>query len=707
MAAAAWPGRSCAGPALARAGGELMAPRKIAILGGGLGAVSTAYALTSIPGWAERFEIDLYTAGWRLGGKGASGRNAAHAERIEEHGLHVWLGFYQNAFALIQHCYAELGSVAARRGEGPVLQFEDAFRRHSELAVMDRGASGWRRMRLRFPETKAVPGGPNPRLLPSLSHYLELAKQLARTGLESASEDAPGARAQLRRLGRSLQRSVLGRGAWAKARAATDPWTEALDEDPALRETFQLVDLFVTLGLGLVAELGLEGRHLDDLDDDEFLDWLRRWGADPATLDSPLIRGIYDMGLAFEEGDPERPSFAAGAFIRATLRILFTYEGAVFWKMQGGMGDIVFAPLYRVLLDRGVRVHFFHRVDRLEPSADGREVAAVHMSVQAQIRPPSDEQARPWADAEGYDPLRVVHGEPCWPSEPDWGQLADGEALREHLRWLEDPRLPGPAPLRQLSLTRGRDFDALVLGIPVAALRTIAAELGQVNQRFGRMLAGIQTVQTQAAQLWLEPSLDELGYHDPPTVLASYVDPLNTWADMSHLIPLERWSPGEVGSVAYYCGPRRGPEASEAASAAEEQASVEAELDALLDAKARDLWPGAQAEDGRFDSQRLLPDSERARRSYVRVNDAPSERYVLTSPGTTRLRLAPDDSGFANLYLCGDWTRNDFNTGCVEATVMSGLEAARALAAYPFHVVGSRPGRWSSRRSLWERGARS
>ena len=28
--------------------------------------------------------------------------------RIEEHGLHIWLGFYENAFRLIRRCYAEL-----------------------------------------------------------------------------------------------------------------------------------------------------------------------------------------------------------------------------------------------------------------------------------------------------------------------------------------------------------------------------------------------------------------------------------------------------------------------------------------------------------------------------------------------------------------------------------------------------------------------
>ena len=85
---------------------------RVAILGGGVGAMSAAFALTESPGWADRYDVTVYQMGWRLGGKGASGRNAAHGQRIEEHGLHIWMGCYENAFAVMQRCYAELGRPA-------------------------------------------------------------------------------------------------------------------------------------------------------------------------------------------------------------------------------------------------------------------------------------------------------------------------------------------------------------------------------------------------------------------------------------------------------------------------------------------------------------------------------------------------------------------------------------------------------------------
>jgi len=59
---------------------------RITILGGGTGALSAAFGLTERPDWGDRYEITVYQQGWRLGGKGASGRNPDVAQRIEEHG---------------------------------------------------------------------------------------------------------------------------------------------------------------------------------------------------------------------------------------------------------------------------------------------------------------------------------------------------------------------------------------------------------------------------------------------------------------------------------------------------------------------------------------------------------------------------------------------------------------------------------------------
>ena len=72
-------------------------------------SIVAAYELTSTPELRERYDVTVYQLGWRLGGKGASGRNAEHGQRIEEHGLHIWFGFYENAFRVMRDAYEELG----------------------------------------------------------------------------------------------------------------------------------------------------------------------------------------------------------------------------------------------------------------------------------------------------------------------------------------------------------------------------------------------------------------------------------------------------------------------------------------------------------------------------------------------------------------------------------------------------------------------
>jgi hypothetical protein len=64
---------------------------------------------------------------------------------------------------------------------------------------------------------------------------------------------------------------------------------------------------------------------------------------------------------------------------------------------------------------------------------------------------------------------------------------------------------------------------------------------------------------------------------------------------------------------------------------------------------------------------------------HVSVNIDPSDRYAQAVPGSDQHRLRPDESGYDNLVLAGDWTDCGWNAGCIEAAVMSGLQAANAL----------------------------
>ncbi len=679
---------------------------RIVVLGGGIGALSAVYEITDQPGWAERYDITVYQMGWRLGGKGASGRNADAGQRIEEHGLHIWFGFYENAFRLMRRCYAEAG----RAPGTPLATWRDAFHPHSRFVVQEEVNGAWVPWDTSYPTNDALPGDASPELTP-----VDLARQLARWGgalLEEAIE-------QLRARNRRSRIGTAAFGALAGAvrvvqqatlRAIDDPTlrdsatlasvTEArrklqgllereIEGDTLLRRAWIGVDWVLTNLHGMIRDGVLE-HGFDVINHWDYQAWMRHHGASEMTIRSAPVRAGYDLVFAFRDGDPDKPDFAAGVGLYGLLRMFFTYKGAVAWKMQGGMGDVVFTPLYEVLKRRGVRFAFFHKVEELGLSDDGARIGSVRIA----------RQATPRGD---YQPLVTVKGVACWPDRPDHDQLVEGEALRGvdlESTW------NGWEPVERATLREGTDFDSVILGIPVGALRKVCAPLVAARREWRDMVENVSTVCTHAFQLWTTPDLAGLGWTgtlatDEAPIVGSYVEPTDTWADMTHLVPAEAWPQGHVpGHVAYFCGPMPAPAAYPSESDTDfprrERARAMAMARRFLDRDAAHLWRSAVDADGRFQDALLVdiegrPAEERFARQLFKANVEPTDRYTQSRAGTIRYRLRADGSGFANLFLAGDWIDNGFNAGCIEATVMSGMLCARAVTGADLRVHGENP----------------
>ena len=131
--------------------------QKIAILGGGIGALATAAELTNDPNWQDNYEITIYQMGWRLGGKGASGRNRNMSDRIQEHGIHLWMGFYENAFHMIRQVYDE----AHQKNLMPTSPFTDARKAFTPMnftPMMEQVGSAWKQWDLNWWPSDAFPG---------------------------------------------------------------------------------------------------------------------------------------------------------------------------------------------------------------------------------------------------------------------------------------------------------------------------------------------------------------------------------------------------------------------------------------------------------------------------------------------------------------------------------------------------------------------
>jgi uncharacterized protein with NAD-binding domain and iron-sulfur cluster len=687
---------------------------RVAVLGGGMGAMTAAFELTQ-PHLRGRYDVTVYQPGWRLGGKCASGRGPG--ARIEEHGLHVWFGFYANAFHMIQQCYDEWNPPETY----PIRTWDAAFKKCNDIVLFESWRDRWTPWHMHMRPNDEVPGADHdasPRDFFEcvydwmLWEFQLMRRETARGGAAAATRGRVGRtgpaemptgighrleHASVSQLLRQLARATtayadaaaredstarrLGqRAEWLLAelkhlvfKVVLGPW---LDHDHVRRFAIML-DLGITITTGLIAD-DVIGEGFGDLNREDLWTWLRRHGAEQLTLDhAAAIKALYDLVFAYRDGDKSRPDLAAGKALQAMIRICCEYKGAILWKMQAGMGDTVFTPLYDVLRRRGVRFRFFHQVTNLGVSEDGRSVATIEVQPQVRLR------------NRGYDPIMVVNGLRCWPSEPLWDQLHDGAQLKRDRINFEN--VCNPLGLDSITLRAGEHFDEIVLGISVGALRQISGELAAANGRFKRMLDHSDTVMTEGIQLWLDRTADQCGWPFQSSITTAYADRADTYSNMSQLLRRERWTGRDrPREVAYLCGviDHRGVESQEDADARVRENAL-----GFLQNNAKPVWPDLVGADGRFDWSVLCAsdgEQEEARLDcqFLRANFQPTERYVMTRAGSVRHRLAADKSGFHNLKLAGDWTKNGIDGGSVEAAVTSGMQASRAISGSPKEIQG-------------------
>lgn len=541
---------------------------KIAVLGGGAGSLAAAWYLSTPADWRARYDITVYQQGWRLGGKGASGRNAQLGQRIEEHGLHLWFGFYANAFAIMRQVYAELG----RPADAPLAGWDRAFLPQDYLALPEQVGAGWRPWHLVLPRRPGEPGTGGEPVTP-WQLALEMLRWLRRwqsdlrpSALLATVAPLEAGLADLLALADSLpadarrhsdaDRAALAQALERLARALRAAPQAAAIEDDDTRRTLVALNVGHTILRGMARD-EVFVRGFDAIDGIDLRAWLRRHGGDEELcVNSAPIAALYSLMFAFEDGDPARPNVEAGAALRSMLRIAFAYRGSVMYRMAAGMGDAVFAPLYEVLARRGVRFAFFHRVEEILPR--GGAVDAVRLSVQAGV--PSG----------AYQPLVTVKGLPSWPNAPDYAQLDARQTalLQEHAIDLESWWSPWPdvyraafgSALPQRTLLRGVDFDHVVLGLPVTTLPLVAPAVLEASAPLRASAAALRSVVMQATQVWLDRETHELGWTFVPAgqepVLTGFSQPFDTWAAMSQVLPAEDWPAGALPrSVQYFCGP--------------------------------------------------------------------------------------------------------------------------------------------------------
>jgi uncharacterized protein with NAD-binding domain and iron-sulfur cluster len=597
---------------------------RVAIVGGGSAGIAAAWQLAKMPG----YEIEVFEKSARLGGKGASVR--APDGRILEHGLHVWLGFYENAFRMMRECYAEV----EREGWGPDSKESEKRLAHSGIdeafypephvglgpADPQRGWSVWSAY---LPPATGLPGEAldeqtNPfTLVNYLLRSLELLRALMLSVIGPPADDAPGEprpdkrsisdqtldfgsssddptsmALAIKRTAELLRGSALvGAAVLLQAVTILEVWLQNLNFglqvadsildlaealaaqarkflrdfvqiDPDVRVKTVIADLVLTIAVGLFRDRVLfDDKGLDLINHEDYREWLRRHGLTDEAYNSSFLTGIYDLAFAYSGGDRTKPALAAGVALRGALRMFFTYRGSMFWRLGSGMGDAVFAPLYKVLKSprredgkrlSPVRFHFLHELAHVgvERMSGSKYVTSLKF------------RTIPDTAALNYLSDNALDGFGCWPD------LSDG--------------LAGAAKSYERVLKRGEDFDAVILAIgvddlheacrPSAPAKTLAgsssapAKESPVGSELGAhwpaMFVNVRTVATQSAQVWLQEDLEGLGWWRGTGLVTSLGLSFDTWADMTPVLATEEWRAADASnagrkprSLAYFCAP--------------------------------------------------------------------------------------------------------------------------------------------------------
>ncbi len=764
--------------------------KKIVVLGGGLSGLSAAHELTNYEGWDDLYDVTLYQFGWQLGGKCKTGRGKM--ERIEEHGIHIFLGFYNNAMRMIRESYAEWEKFRNIKDNTPFLTWESLFHKQSSIMLpfFSSKQNKWENFTLIFPENNEIPGiGGAPteqenikkmllvgielllgspyqqpkgcigRIRSALMRWFwpKEAKDVVRDlSFTEASHKQPAWWGDLKaevkkhhgssghpehvqflhhakKLVEDLPTSEEHAASIAQSLGATGHPHEKIAHlifgflsgvektiAPFLGSDSRLETVWMFMQVGYYNYLGLQsiynpntGTHdFESINHLDYREWLSQLGAPEDVVWSAPVKDIYTLVFAYPaNGDTTLPGrIAAGTALMGAMLIILGYKGAVMYRFKGGTADVVVSTIYEVLKARGVKFKFFHQVEKIDYS-DGDEIEKITIGEQIRMKMPGAE----------FQATKLIKGLFCWASHPfwKWKELAD-QVHPEDLAELQNGDVnlnsawSGWKNCEVHTLEKGKDFDQAVLAISVAALKDICSDIIDKRKEWKEMVDNVQTIQTQGVQLWVKKSLAELGMDlpalgmkaDDMPILDTFANPINSYADMTELLKWEDWTVADTPkSLAYFCGPFSEnspiPPYTDTDFPRRQQERVKEMTTQWLQDNAGFLWPGAVTNENPagFDLDLLADPTgksnatglEKLNEQFYSANIDPTERYVLSLPGSGKFRRKTDQSGYKNLFFAGDWIDTGYNMGCAEVAIMSGLMAAQALRKNEYGLSDHQP----------------
>ncbi|NLR94286.1 NAD(P)-binding protein [Flammeovirga agarivorans] len=694
--------------------------KKIAIFGGGIAGLTTAWELTNQKDWEKKYDITIYQQGWRCGGKASTGIN--EQGRIEEIGIHMFQGWYHNAFRLVKEVYSYIEENKINE-DGAFKSWKDAFKANPVTSLVEPSKDDkWLDWPFVLPENNLEPGSIEDKdISVSIQEFIAL-------GLETLL----GSPYQKNKAGKvAFKNRMLNRLFFKQHISKSDAWwmkriisifeslsnditsnpdnksvkriiasservikllksnviANALDKSNALRRIRELLILVLVSLKGVFSDVYEETEfNWSNINHYDFSEWLSKHGADDQIINSSIVRFLY-KGTFSNMLNGEKGKVAADIAINMMLMIP-SYKGSFVWNLVGGTGGSFIAPLFVALRHKGIKFKFFHQLNQVNYS-DGKEIESIKLDRQVDLQ----------ENIKEYNPIVKQKGVFQWRTTPDLNQINPIQAkqieegkvnLESH--WSEWKNVDS------LQLSKGVDFDIAVLATSIKPLKYICKDIVESKQEWKNMVENVEASATANVQFWLKKDDQELGMDlgewgmkeksYANTVI--YDDPLYSWTTMTFVSPYEKWQKGnEAKQISYWCGtwPNHLTDFDKS------KTSYPADQITLLKKVAKEymnknmgwIWPNA-VKDNQFDYA-LLCDSqeeetleEKFNNQFFLTNIDPSMHYVIARPGSNKYRLKADETGYDNLYFSGDWINFGLNVGYMEGTVIAGKQAAKCIS---------------------------
>jgi uncharacterized protein with NAD-binding domain and iron-sulfur cluster len=378
----------------------------------------------------------------------------------------------------------------------------------------------------------------------------------------------------------------------------------------------------------------LSGNLPVELDEDNFTAWAISTGLERSLTRKGWFRYALDLCFNF----PSEGSAYVGAM---GVSRLLGYPNAEVWYLNGGLSEVVIAPIASLFRSLGGRVQFATKATRVELSLDSRRLAVIA------TRPMAD--TAPIAGVD--DHVRVI-------------PFAGGDPLAETpYPSTGEPPVPAGAPAERV-LRDGEDFDEVVWTLPIDSTRALLRTTGDFERavmehpQLSRIWK-LRTVATLSMRMWLKQKVMPADF---TTVVMGTPQPAATIIDYANRV--DEFRHGPYGSVIEFEG----------------QEGLDAELtdDEL---KARLLTHFADlpfVNRARFEVADVLAQRGDAKLE-LRRNTANHQRYILLEPGHWKYRPVQDQCPYSNLLFAGDWVNVTQPPASMEAAVRSGRVAANLL----------------------------